>query len=79
MRVSDFEKSIEERKEMLEKYQTLYHREYSSWLRTFERYEDAADELGIELTISSSDPNYSADHLEFIVPFTPLDPTSAPE
>ncbi len=76
--IEKLEESIEKRKEILEKMQPLLQSEYAGWLETYKKYEEAADELGLVLSIRSSSSNYSKDNLELLTPVVALDPAAPP-
>ncbi|PKL49454.1 MAG: hypothetical protein CVV42_05565 [Candidatus Riflebacteria bacterium HGW-Riflebacteria-2] len=76
--IEKLEESIEKRKEILDTLQPLLQEEYAGWLETYKNYEDAADELGLRLSIRSSDRNYSKDNLELLAPIVALDPLALP-
>lgn len=74
--ISEQEKSLQRRLELVEKIQPLLQQEYRGWLSTLRNYEDSATQLGLSLAISSADENYAVDKLDFLAPFVALDPAA---
>ncbi len=82
--IGEFEKAIKEcvenvlpNKAMTEELQKEFKVEYARWLEVLKKYEESKDDMGIEIGISASDPNYSADLLDFVTPIEVLDPEKA--
>ncbi|KAF1082311.1 MAG: hypothetical protein GQF41_1032 [Candidatus Rifleibacterium amylolyticum] len=76
--IEKLEESINKRKEIFDTLHPLIKSEYAGWLETYKNYEEAADELGISLTIRSSDSGYAKRNLELLAPISALDPSAAP-
>jgi len=75
--IEKLEESINKRKEIFNTLHPLLKSEYAGWLETYKNYEEAADELGITLTIRSSASGYAKRNLELLAPITALDPSAA--